>query len=349
MGIVDKIKRLTPLHFLGLVVVIFILSAPYFLPLIANDFWVNIFTEIFIWSLFAASVNFLFGYCGLLSFGQAVFFGMGAYGIALGIVMLGLPFWLAFLLGVVVATATAAFIGIFAVRLTWHYFAIITVIFCLIFFFFAVGWKDVTGGDDGLPFSIPPVFKFGNLEVTLFNITFQYYFVLAIVAGCFLLFHIILKSPLGHAIVAVRENPERVSLIGLSVYKLRYIAFVISGFFAGVAGVLFALFSRYATAHDFFWHLSGEGVIWTIVGGVGTLFGPVLGTAMLIIIREELSVYWENYLLIVGVFVILVVMFAPQGLMGLLTKWLGRSKKHSEKGYGEININVETNSEGDKS
>ncbi len=348
MGKVNYIKRLEPLHILGLVALLFVLSAPYTLPLIASDFWVIIFTEIFIWSLFAASVNFLFGYCGLLSFGQAVYFGMGAYGVALGVELLGLPFWPAFLVGVIVSTATAAFIGIFAVRLTWHYFAIITVIFCLIFFFLAVGWKDVTGGDDGLPFSIPPVFRFGSLEVTLFNLTFQYYFVLAIVAACFLIFHIILKSPLGHAIVAVRENADRVSLIGLSVYKIRYIAFIISGFFAGVAGVLFALFSRYTTAHNFFWHLSGEGVMWTIVGGAGTLFGPVLGAGLLIIVREELSVYWENYLLIVGLFIIVVVIFAPHGFMGLLTKWLGRPHRPAKKENSDINVEVHSHSEGDQ-
>ncbi len=327
--IMDKLnqsKKLEPLHKLGLVALVFILSAPYTLPLIVSDFWINILTEVFIWSLFAASVNFLFGYCGLLSFGQSVYFGMGAYGVAFGFELLGLPFWPAFFLGVLVATATAAFIGIFAVRLTWHYFAIITVVFCLIFFFIAVGWKDVTGGDDGLPFSFPAVFKAGSLELSLFNINFQYYFILAIVAACFLMFHLILKSPLGQAIIAVRENADRASLIGLNVYKLHYTAFVISGFFAGVAGVLFALFSRYATAYDFFWHLSGEGAIWTIVGGAGTLFGPVLGAGLLIIIRELLSAYWENYLLVVGVFIVLVVIFAPQGLVGLLDKWLGRDR-----------------------
>jgi branched-chain amino acid transport system permease protein len=321
--------RLTPLHMLGFAALAFVLGGPYIIPLFISDFWVNVIAEIFIWSLFAASVNFLFGYAGLLSFGQAVYFGTGAYGVAFGIELLGLSFWPSFFLGIIVATMTAAIIGIFAVRLTWHYFAIITVVFCLIFFFVAVGWKDLTGGDDGFPFYVPPLLKIGGVELTLFNLTFQYYFVLAVVSFCFWLFYVILKSPLGQAIVAVRENADRAGLIGFSTYKLRYIAFVISGFLAGVAGVLFALFARYASAHYLFWHLSGEGVIWTVVGGTGTLFGPVLGTALLVIVREELSVYWENYLLVVGVIIILVCTFAPQGLMGLLRKWLGGQGKAS--------------------
>ena len=323
--------KLEPLHILGLAALAFVLAAPYIVPLIISDFWVNILAEIYIWSLFAASVNFLFGYAGLLSFGQAVYFGTAAYGVALGIELMGLSFWPAFFLGIVIATITAAVIGIFAVRLTWHYFAIITVVFCLIFFFVAVGMKDITGGDDGLPFSVPPLLTIGGAEVTLFNLNFQYYFVLAVVALCFLLFYIVLRSPLGQAIVAVRENADRASLIGFSAYKLRYTAFVISGFFAGVAGVLFALFSRYASAHYLFWHLSGEGVVWTVVGGTGTLFGPVLGTALLVIVREELSVYWENYLFVVGVIIILVVTFAPQGIMGLLRKWLGRKEQANQE------------------
>jgi len=320
-----RTRRIQPLHILGFVAIAFILAAPYIVPLIVSDFWINVMAEIFIWSLFAASVNFLFGYAGLLSFGQAVYFGMGAYGVALGIELLGLPFWPAFFFGIVIATATAAFTGIFAVRLTWHYFAIITVVFCLMFFFVAVGMKDLTGGDDGLPFSIPPLLKIGGFEVTLFDLNFQYYFILVTVGLCFLLFYTILKSPLGQAIVAVKENADRASLIGFSTYKLRFIAFVISGFFAGVAGVLFALFARYASAHYLFWTLSGEGVVWTVVGGTGTLFGPVLGTALLILVREQLSVYWENYLLVVGIIIIAVVTFAPQGIMGLLRKWLSRS------------------------
>lgn len=296
-------------------------TAPWSLPLVVDPFWVTVLAETLLWSLFAASVNLLFGYVGLLSFGQALYFGMGAYGVALGVHAYGLGFWPAFGLGVGVAVATAAAAGIFAVRLTWHYFAIITVVFSLIFYFVAVGWKSYTGGDDGLNFSPPPVLRLGGTQWSVLDPTFQYYFVLVIVGLCFLLMRTVLASPLGRAFVAVRENDARAALIGLDCYRIRYVAFVMSGFFAGVAGVLFALFSRYVSAQYMFWTVSGEGVIWTIVGGAGTLIGPALGALLLIVLREELSVYWEHYLLLVGAIVILVVTWAPNGIMGLLRKW----------------------------
>jgi len=312
---------------IGFAVLAFLLSGPYLIPLALDDFWVNVTAEIMIWSLFAASVNLLFGYTGLLSFGQALYFGMAAYGVAFGFEYFDFSFWPAFFFGIFFGTLTAAITGILAVRLTWHYFAIITVVFSLIFFFLAVGSKNLTGGDDGMPINIPPLFKMNGLEVTLFNMTFQYYFIMLVVGLSFYLMWRILQSPLGKAFVAVRENDRRVSLIGLSPYKVRYLSFVLSGFLASVAGVLFCLFARYATAQNLYWTVSGEGVVWMIVGGAGTLFGPAIGTALLIVLREELSVYWEHFMLIVGVIVILIVSFAPRGIMGLVNDWavhLGR-------------------------
>ena len=138
--------------------------------------------------------------------------------------------------------------GIFAVRLTWHYFAIITVVFSLIFYFIAVTMKPLTGGDDGINFTLPPTFSFGGTQWSFTDATFQYFFILATVAVCFYLMHLVIRSPLGKAFLAIRDNDVRASLIGLNVYLLRLTAFVMAGFLAGVAGALFAFFGRYASA-----------------------------------------------------------------------------------------------------
>ncbi|MAO55763.1 MAG: branched-chain amino acid ABC transporter permease [Rhodospirillaceae bacterium] len=307
---------------------LFTLAAPFILPLFIDAFWVDIYSEMLIWSLLAASVNLLFGYVGLLSFGQALFFGMGMYGVAIGVAKLGLGFWPALGLGIVLSTAMSAFAGALAVRLTWHYFAIITVVFSLIFYFTALSWKPLTGGDDGLSFSMPPMLTWGeDGELSLTDPTVQYYFIITMVGLCYVLMGVILKSPLGWAFRTVRENAMRASLIGLNVYLIRLTAFIVAGFIAGMAGALFAFFGRYASASYMFYHVSGEAVVWAIIGGAGTLLGPVVGTSLLIMLREELSTLWEHYLLLVGVIVILVVVFAPKGIGGLWHGLINRIAK----------------------
>ncbi len=300
----------------------FLVAVPWLIPAFFSGFWVSVIAEILIWSLFAASVNLLFGYVGLLSFGQALYFGFGMYGVAIGIEHLGLSFWPAFGLGIAASMAMALLTGIFAVRLTWHYFAIITVVFSLIFYFLALTNKWLTGGDDGINFTLPPTFSFAGSQWSFTNSTFQYFFILATVAICFWLMHRLIGSPLGKAFLAIRDNDVRASLIGLNVYLLRLIAFVLAGFLAGVAGALFAFFGRYASASYMFYHVSGEAVVWAIVGGAGTLLGPIVGTSIFIIVREIVSTQWEHHALIVGIVAILVVIFAPKGVVGLWRTWL---------------------------
>ncbi|QWE30399.1 branched-chain amino acid ABC transporter permease [Polynucleobacter sp. Adler-ghost] len=308
-----------------------LLAAPWIIPVIGDAFWMSILTEILIWSCFAASINFLFGYVGLLSFGQALYFGCGMYGVALGLTMLGLGFWGSFLLGVSSAGLMALITGALAVRLTWHYFAIITVVFSLIFYFIALTIKPITGGDDGVNFTAPELFKFGDLILTISNPTTQYFFILAVVTLLFFIFKRLVSSPLGKSLMAVRDNETRAALIGLNVYRLKLTAFVISGIFAGISGALFALFGRYASVSYMFYHVSGEGVVWAILGGAGTLAGPFVGTALFILIREVISSYWQHYALIVGAIAILVVIYAPKGIVGMwnqiLLKKSGGDKK----------------------
>jgi branched-chain amino acid transport system permease protein len=319
----------------------FLIAVPWLIPAVMSSFWVSVIAEVLIWSLFAASVNLLFGYVGLLSFGQALYFGFGMYGVAIGIESFGWSFWPSFGLGIVAAMAMALVTGIFAVRLTWHYFAIITVVFSLIFYFLALTNKWLTGGDDGINFTLPPTFSFGGTQWSFTDATFQYFFILATVALCFWLMHRLIGSPLGKAFLAIRDNDVRASLIGLNVYLLRLIAFVLAGFLAGVAGALFAFFGRYASASYMFYHVSGEAVVWAIVGGAGTLLGPIVGTSIFIIVREIVSTHWEHHALIVGIVAILVVIFAPKGIVGLWRDWLTHWTERDAKAAVETKLRTE--------
>lgn len=294
-----------------------LIAVPIVLPMFKASFWVNIVAEILIWSLLAASVNLLLGYVGLLSFGQALYFGVGMYGAALSVLHWGAGFWGGLLVGAVAATIMAAIAGSVAVRLTWHYFAIITVVFSLILYFAAMSAKPLTGGDDGISFSAVSVFKAGSVNLSLSDPMVQYYAILGVVAAAYGAMWLLVNSPLGLRFQAVRENDRRARLIGINVYLTRYISFVLAGTLAGVSGALFAFFGRYASASYMFYHVSGEAVVWAIVGGVGSLLGPLFGTGALIVLRELVSTWWENYLFAVGAITILVVMFAPRGLAGI--------------------------------
>ncbi|MEA2933398.1 MAG: branched-chain amino acid transport system permease protein [Variibacter sp.] len=315
---------------LGFALVLALAVLPIALPALGAPFWVSIAAEVMIWSLLAASVNLLLGYVGLLSFGQALYFGFGMYGVAIAIVHWGFGFWPALAVGIAASGLMAAIAGAFAVRLTWHYFAIITVVFSLIFYFVAMSAKPITGGDDGLSFALPVLFRLGDFTLTLADQTTQYYFIFAIWLICLAAKAMLVQSPLGLRFEAVRENDRRAELIGINVYRTRWIAFVLAGMLAGIGGALFALFGRYASASYMFYHVSGEAVVWAIVGGVGTLFGPIVGTAALIIFRELVSTVWEHYLLAVGTIVILTVMFAPRGIVGGLQQMIGAFTKGKE-------------------
>ena len=298
------------------------LAVPIIIPVFFDPYWIKLYSEILIWSLLAASVNILFGYLGLLSFGQALFFGFGMYGVAIAITKFGFGLWGSFAFGIFASTLMALISGSLAVRLTWHYFAIITVVFSLIFYFVALSWKPITGGDDGLPFSTPNILDIGNFKISLANSTHQYYFIIFFVLLCYYFILKLLESPLGKAFIAVKENNLKSELIGLDTNKIKLLGFVFAGLISGVSGCLFAFYGRYASASYMFYHVSGEAVVWAIIGGVGSFLGPIVGTGLLIFLREELSSIWDHYLLVVGVLVILIVIFFPNGISGLFKKIL---------------------------
>ncbi len=281
--------------------------------------YVRVFvTELLIWGLFAMAFDVIYGYAGMLSFGQSTFFGVGAYAVALAVIHAGAGLWAALLLAMVASAALAALVGYFAVRVSGHYFVIITVVFSLVFFRLALQYKEVTGGDDGLSFKVPDL-GLGPVTASLYDPVTNYYFVLAVVAAAFLAAALVIRSPWGRVFVSIRENEQRARLIGYDVERYKLLAFMLSGLLSGVAGALYALTFRYSNASLLHWTVSGQAVVWAIVGGAGTLLGPFIGTGLLAGLTDYISFWFEDYLILIGIVIVVTVIFAPRGILGLVT------------------------------
>ena len=286
-------------------------------PHVLGNFQRVLLTEILIWGLFAMAFDLVYGYTGMLSFGQSTFFGIGSYALTLAILRGGIGLWSALILGVVAAAVLAALVGFVAVRIKGHYFVIITVIFSLVFFFWALNWTWLTGGDDGLSLKVPEL-SVGSWTLSLYDPTTNYYFVLTFCVASFLLCRRIVQSPLGKILLSIRENEHRARLVGYHVERFKLIAFVIAGGLSGLAGALYSLTFRYANAGLMHWTVSGDAVVWTLVGGTGTLLGPLLGAALLVTFTDYASAWFENYKIIIGVLIVLMVLLAPKGIAGLV-------------------------------
>ena len=284
----------------------------------------SLLTEILVWALFAVSFDVLYGYTGLLSFGHSAFFGIGAYGLSLSVIHLQAPVPLAFLSGAVSAALFTGLVAAVAVRLSGHYFVVVTIVVSLVLFFAAMGMRNLTGGDDGLNF--PRLRLFGDL--TFGDATVRYYTVLVVVSALYLLTRRVVESPLGLAWKAVRDNEARARLLGYNTARLKFVAYVLSGTLAGIAGSLYALINSYTTVEFLHWALSGDPVMWTIVGGAGTLAGPVLGTLLLVFLRDFLStVLIHVYPILVGAILIVSITFFPKGIVGSLQAWERRRRR----------------------
>jgi branched-chain amino acid transport system permease protein len=303
---------------IGFVVVVAALAvAPLGLP----EFWRKFLTEILIWGLLAMSSDILIGYTGMVSFGHSAFFGLGLYGAAAALLVLRAPnLWIALAVGLAAAALVAVFVAYFATRLRDIYFAITTLVFSQIFYVIIFTWTDVTGGENGLyftqpPFSVPGIFSARFSTVTL------HWFVLAVVALSYLVLRRITQSPFGMVLQSIRENEPRTRAIGYHVERYKIVAVLLSGLFAGLAGTLYAIQHRFAAPDFVFFTVSGEVVIFNVMGGMGTLVGPVVGAAFFLLLREGLSRFWTEYYLIpLGIAFTLMVIFMPQGLLGFLKR-----------------------------
>ena len=294
-------------------------------PLVLPAFWRRFATEILIWGLLAMSSDILIGYTGMVSFGHSAFFGLGMYGAAAALLTVRPPsLWLALLYGLVGAGVVAVFVAYFATRLRDIYFSITTLVFSQIFYVIIFTWTEVTGGENGLTFSQPPL-SIPGVWSGRFTADTLHWFVLAIVTASYLTLRRITQSPFGMVLQSIRENEPRTRAIGYHVERYKIVAVMLSGLFAGLSGVLYAIQNKFAAPDFVFFLISGEVVVFNVMGGMGTLVGPVAGAAFFFLLREGFSRFLTEYYLIpVGVIFTLMVIFMPQGVLGFLRRPLNR-------------------------
>jgi len=296
-------------------------------PLVLPEFWRRFLTEVLIWGLLAMSSDLLIGYTGMISFGHSAFFGLGMYGAAAALLTFSPPnLWLALAFGLIASAVIALFVAYFSTRLRDIYFAITTLIFSQIFYVIIFTWTEVTGGENGLNFRRPPLAIPGLFSMQ-FNSETMHWFVLAVVTASYLILRRVTRSPFGMVLQSIRENEPRTRAIGYPVERYKIVAVMLSGLFAGLAGVLYALQNRFAAPDFIFFLVSGEAVIFNVMGGIGTLVGPIVGAGFFLLMRELLSRLFGDqfpYLIPLGVVFIVMIIFLPQGLLGFARRWLNR-------------------------
>jgi branched-chain amino acid transport system permease protein len=269
-------------------------------------------------ALFACAFNLLIGYVGLLSFGHALFFGWASYVCAHAAKVWGLPPELAILAGTATAAGLGLVVGALAIRRQGIYFAMITLALAQMMFFFAVQ-APFTGGEDGIQ-AVPRGRLLGLVDLA--DQTSMYATVLVIFLGCFLLIHRIVNSPFGEVLKAIRENEQRAISLGYKTERYKLLAFVLSATFSGVAGATKALVFQLASLTDVDWPMSGEVVLMTLVGGLGTLFGPVVGALFIVTLENYLTTIGQWVFVVQGVIFVACVLLFRRGIVGELARLL---------------------------
>ena len=280
-------------------------------------------TQVLTYGLFALGFNLLYGYTGLLSFGHAAYWGLGAYGTGIALAKLKVgSLWVALGAGLGTAALGGVVAGFFCLRRRGIYFAMLTLAFAQLLYFIAFHLADWTGGDDGLrgiplhPLSLPGV------SISLRSPLAFYYFTFVLVVLAMAAFKRILDSPFGSVLQAIRENTDRAVACGYDVTRVKLLSFVFSALFAGLAGALEALRLTVVPVEALYWSTSGQAVIMTLLGGAGTFFGPFVGALTLLVLEERLSRFIEWWPIVVGSVFMAFVLFLPQGIWGTLLEWL---------------------------
>ena len=268
-------------------------------------------------AVFATSLNMLVGFGGMVSFGHALYFGAGAYSFGLIMQHFQLPIPLAFVLAVCFCATVAAVVGAICVRLKEIYFAFLTLAFQMLFHSIIISWTSLTGGDQGLMGGLPrPPF----LGLDLVNPTDLYWFAVVVGVGSLLAMRYILQSPFGYTLRMVRDNPDRAKFLGVNVWRVKLLAFVLAGGFAGVGGIIMALLVSGAFPEFTYWTMSGEAVFMVLMGGVNTFIGPVLGAALLLGFNDIITRVTEHHGLALGAIILLFALVFKHGITDFIVQ-----------------------------
>jgi branched-chain amino acid transport system permease protein len=314
---VIRSKRFGP----SIVIFLILFILPSFIP----RFYTYILALICVTSLLAMSLNLVVGHGGLFQFHHGVFYGVGAYTVALMLKKTSLPMWAGFIAGPIVAAMIGLIIGWLCIRLSRLYFGMLQISLGSLIWVIVFRWYSFTGGDDGIHgIPMPPL---------LSSLKNAYYFILVILIVCLIVMYMILKSPFGNTLQAIRDNPQRCEAIGINVRRHQLKAIVVATFFAGVAGVLFVVLERTVFTDLLFWTLSLEIFIMCLLGGWFTFAGPMLGAAMIVALRTFVGIFTEYWTLILGIVLILIIFFLPEGVMGYLEK-IFKPRTREEAGGG---------------
>ena len=284
----------------------------FLLPHLLPRYYVYLFSLIFVMGLLATSLNFVLGFGGLYQFHHAVFYGVGAYAFALLINKSPLPAWLGYLVAPMAAALLSLLMGLITVRLTKLYFGMLQISLGSLVWATVYRWYSFTGGDDGIHgVGVPDMVA---------STQGAYYLTLSVTVVCLVLMHRIVNSPFGRTLQGIRDNPERTAAVGVNVRLHQLIALVIAGFFAGIAGSLFVTVEGSAFPDLLFWTLSLELIIMCLLGGWFVFAGPLLGAAIIVILRTFVGIYTEYWTLVLGVVLMLIIFFLPEGVLGFLLR-----------------------------
>jgi branched-chain amino acid transport system permease protein len=319
MQITSQPKTFAGMTGRAVMVAVLVIAIAAALPLVLSNYQIGLATEILIFGILAMSIDILAGFAGRTSLGHGAIFGVSTYVVVYATSQAGLPPVAAFALGMVAATLVAVIFGLLAVRTSGVYFLLLTLALGMIVWGICLRWTQVTGGENGMRGDVRPEWLVAHRA-----------FYWAVLAGASVVSYAMwrfVRSPFGLTLLGIRDSESRMRSLGYNVPVHLFVGFTVSGFFAGIAGALYAMFNNFVSPSTVALAQSVEGVLMMIAGGVGTLFGGFVGAAAIIALENVVSSYTERWQMVLGVTFILIVIFTPEGIIGTLRAMLTRKQR----------------------